>query len=613
MKKFKQISALIISLLIIFASMPFAAACETVPVIMVSGFGATTLAQNGEAVFPPSLGKIADAVGINENLTAEKIISELKIWMQDEGYVQALSAIVERIIEPIRVNPDGSSAYDVKPIVSGAENTSYNAFIKNGMEDYIPYTGSEFLDMKSIAQRIGGDNVFNFTYDWRTDYNLVAEEFKDYIDDVLELTGAKKVSIYSISQGCLVVGQYLFKYSSLKQTDNIVFDTPVLGGTSFASDLFATGGVKLNMPVILKLLSDILHTEIDLTGLSDILETDFVSGAVDIGKSILLPPMQGCIAFWQLVPTEKFDDCRKAILDEEANAKVIEATLDFQNNGFMSAITETFEKATENGSEISIKACTGYTLVTPSNVYSDSIVDVKYSTGAVCAPYGESFPESYKQAVENGKNSISPDRTIDLSAGYWPHRTWVINGLMHGQVEWCEKSLGLVEELLFTHNIKDAYSSYEYPQFMESHAPTSDIAVSFVNTNSSFLLLEADRNNYTLEIKNVSLKNRFIINKIQSDAVSVDFDFGKILLPGETLYVNVCSKDVCCGKLEITYSNAKNIFESKTKSFGISVIDSYSGVTADDDLPQNTKIPVIFREIYHFWKNIFAEIIEIFK
>lgn len=614
MKNFKRILAIVLTALIAFAAMPFASAQQVTPVILVSGFGATALAQDGDPVFPPSMNKVIDALGINEDLTLEKIQQELAIWMQDEGYVVQLAAIVSRIMEPIRVNPDGTSAYDVKPIISGAENTSYADFKANDMLDYVPYTGSEFLDMESIAARIGDENVFNFMYDWRIDYDIVADEFKEYIDDVLEMTGAEKVSVYSISQGCLFVGQYLYKYAHLEQTDRVIFDTPVLGGTTFAADLLTPGGILLNFPVILSLLSDILHVELDLTGLSSILEGDFITGAINIGKEhCILPPMQSCIAFWQMVPIDLFEERAAVLLDEEENAEVIKAVRNF-HNGFMGNITETFEKATEHGSAISIKACTGFDIVTPSNEYSDSIVDMQYSCGAICAPYGETFPEDYEQAVDNGKNSISPDRTVDLSAGYWPHRTWVVNGLFHGQVEWCEKSLGLVEELLYTDNLKDAYSSYEYPQFMESHSPTSDVAISFVNTNSSFLLLEDGRSDYTMTVKNLSKETTIVVNSVECDngAVAPEFSRKAVLLPGEQMNVTVSADKVGCGMVTVSYSDIKNVFEASEKSFGITVLDSYSGVTAEDDMPENTNVPFVFRYIVSLVNELFAKIKSLF-
>lgn len=614
MKIIKRITAIMLSVIVAFAVMPFAFAAEVTPVIMVSGFGATTLAKDGEAVFPPSLNAILDAVGINEDLTVEKAVEELGKWMEYNGYIGQLTAIVSRIMDAISVNPDGSSTYDLKPIVSGAENTSLADFKANDMLDYVPYTGSEFLDMESIGERIGDENVFNFMYDWRVDYDVVADEFKQYIDKVLELTGAEKVSIYSVSQGCLVVGQYLYKYSHLEQTDNIVFDTPVLGGATFVADLLTPGSTQLNFPVILSLLSDILHVETDFTGLSSILETDFVLGAIDIGKlQCIMPAVKSCIAFWQLVPIDMFEERAAEMLDEEENAEVFKAVRSF-HKGFMGNITETFEKATEHGSDISIKACTGFDLVTDSNEYSDSIVDVQYSTGAICAPYGETFPEDYVQAVNNGKNSISPDRTIDLSAGYWPHRTWIMNGLFHGQVEWCKKSLALVEELLYTDNIKDAYSSYEFPQFMESTSPTSDISISFLNTNSSFLLLEEGRSEYTMTLTNVSLENSFVINSIKCDngAVDVDYSFGKALLPGESMNITVSAEKAASGKLSVGYSNIKNVLESEEKTFGVTVLDSYSGATAEDNMPENNDVAFIFRYIWKKMNELFARIKSMF-
>ena len=613
----KRILSFIMAAVVARVTIPFAAAMSKVtPIVMVSGFGATALAMDGEAVFPPSGDKILEAIGLDDSLTLEKALSELEIWMQDEGYVVQLSAIVERIIETIRVNDDGTSTYDVKPIISGAENTSLADFKEQDMLKYVPYTGSEFLDMESIAERIGDENVFNFMYDWRVDYNIVADEFKEYIDDVLELTGAEKVSVYSISQGSLVVGQYLYKYADLEQTDKVVFDTPVLGGSTFVSDLLYEGGVTLKYPVILDLLSDILHVEIKLSEIEKLvtfLEGERIGGAIHIGKEILVPPMKGCIAFWQMIPVADFDEHAEMLLDDEANAQVINAVKNF-HGGFMGNITETFEKATEQGATVSIKACTGFDLVTPSDEYSDSIVDTKYSTGAICAPYGETFPEEYKQAVDNGKNSISPDRTIDLSAGYWPYRTWVVDGLFHGQVEWCPRSLALVETLLFTDDIKDAYSSYEFPQFMQSESPTSDLSIRFINTNSNFLLLEDGREEYTMVLKNVSIEKSLVINSVECDngAVMPEYSFKKMLLPGESLNIAVTAKEAKSGKIKVTYSETKNVFKSAEKSYGITVLESYSGATAADEMPENTKLPVIIRYFINVLKDLFDKIVSFF-
>ncbi len=601
----KKIISIIMSVIIIAAVMPFASAESVTPVIMISGFGATTLAIDGEAVFPPSKDQLLAAAGLDD-LSPAHIKSEIDKWRAEKGYVQQLSDIVSRILEPVRMNADGTSYYDVKPIVSGAKNTSLAAFKKNDMLAYVPYTGSEFLDMESIGERIGDENVFNFTYDWRLDFNDTADELKKYIDDVLELTDSKKVSIYSISQGSLLVGQYLYKYSSLSQVDNVVFDTPVLGGTSFVTDLFDSSQyLTLDLRSVLLLLSDILHIETDLTFIADLLDdVQIIKDAIDYGRTeVLLPPVKSCIAAWEMIPKEEYSRVYPLFLDETENAVSIAKTTEFYN-GFSSHITETFEKAERYGATISIKSCTGRNLVLNTNAYSDSIVDMKYSCGAVCAPWGETFPENYVQAVENEKNSISPDRTVDLSAGYWPHRTWVINNLFHGQVEWCPKSLALVETLLYTHDLKDAYSSYEFPQFIECTAPTSDVAITFKNTNSSFLLLDGSAE-YVLTVKNLSLKDTIIIKGIESDAVSTTEKISVPLLAGESVDIAVKADTVKSGKLTVKYNILNKTFE---KTFGISVVDFYSGVSVKNTSVENNKVPFIFRWIINFFKKIIKKL-----
>lgn len=604
----KKITALVMSVLLIFSVIPFAFAAEVTPVVMVSGFGATTLAIDGEAVFPPTTEEILAAIGLDD-LSFAHVKSEIEKWTAEKGYVAQLSAIVSRILEPVRMNPDGSSVYDVKPIVSGAENTSLAAFKADDMLDYVPYTGSEFLDMESIGEKIGDENVFNFTYDWRLDYNDTADELKEYIDDVLELTGADRVSIYSISQGSMVVGQYLYKYADLGQTDNVVFDTPVLGGTTFVTDIIDTDTyITIDLKTVLALLSDILHTETDLTFIADLVDgIAIIKDAIDYGRTnVVLPPLKTCIAAWEMLPPDQYEKFSSIHLADEGNEKVAAKIEEFYS-GFMSDITGTFEKAEANGATVSIKACTGTDLVLTSDVYSDGIVDMKYSCGAICAPWGETFPEDYVQAVDNGKNSISPDRTVDLSAGYWPQRTWVINGLLHGQIEWCPKSLALIETLLYTHDLKDAYSSYEFPQFMESEAPTSDVSIRFKNTNSSFLLLDGSEE-YVLTVKNLSKKDYVVITGIESNVVSSDFALPKALLSGEEFDIPVKASEIGSGKLTVKYNATGKPFKSMEKSFGITVLDSYSGAAKQGTAVENSRTLFIFRWIISVFREIFQKL-----
>lgn len=66
--------------------------------------------------------------------------------------------------------------------------------------------------MEVIGDEIGDDHVFNFLYDWRLSHADVAAQLHDYLAEVCALTGHDKVSVYSISQGSLLLGTYMYEY-----------------------------------------------------------------------------------------------------------------------------------------------------------------------------------------------------------------------------------------------------------------------------------------------------------------------------------------------------------------------------------------------------------------
>ena len=159
MKKnpFKRILCIVIAAVMlcsVFASTAAAAtkcACGHSPVVMISGFGATILSEKQEdgslkRVFPPDTKEILKLLGVNAPDLVTGII-ELIAQKGTDGIEKPLRDIITSIVEPLRMNDDGTSYYDIVPILSGAKNTSLEAFTKNDQLDLVPYTGSEFLDM----------------------------------------------------------------------------------------------------------------------------------------------------------------------------------------------------------------------------------------------------------------------------------------------------------------------------------------------------------------------------------------------------------------------------------------------------------------------------------
>lgn len=570
--------------------------CGHSPVIMISGFGATALAEvqedgSLEKVFPPEILEILGLVGAN----GVDIIKGLVDYFQtNNGDTLAvpMKKIITEFLEPLKMNDDGTSYYNLVPILSGAENTSLEAFTKNDQLDLVPYTGSEFLDMEVIGDEIGDDHVFNFLYDWRKSHTEVADELHEYIKEVCELTGHDKVSIYSISQGSLVLGVYMYNYPEDNYIDRAVFDTPLLEGSNLVSDAYSDEPMSMNYLTVLEILRAILHTEFDFSFLTEIISAEEMDKAVDLGaKTMIIPLVVNIPAFWEMCDSESYEYLKGVYLDEVKNEKLL-AMIDETRSGFMSHISETLRAQQKKGVSVSIKSCTGVPLATGTNEYSDGIVNLRYSCGATCAPYGEKFADDYKQAVNTGKNNISPDRTVDLSTGYLPEHTWIVNNHYHGQAEWDPRTYSLLMELLLTDNIKDAYSHIEYPQFMESCAPTTDVALFFKSTNSSFLPVLSKHlfSCNSVMIKNLSNEDKIKISSVTSTNGTLKFNlpYPVVLEPGESIEVAFTGKVPATESYDtvtVGYRRMSLLGKDATLDFGYTVTNNYSGVTKADLTP----------------------------
>ena len=554
--------------------------CGHTPMILVSGFGATTLVQvnedgSEEIAFPFGVDQVTSA--LTDNIGA----------FSTEAPLEFVKSIVKQLVEPIRMNPDGTSYYNLRPVYETVEDTSYEGFVRNNAQKYIPYTGSEFLDMERIADRIGDDHVFNFMYDWRFSGDKIADMLDEYIQDVLEYTGHDKVDVYSLSQGSVAVAQYLYKYAHKGQVEDMVFDNPILEGSNFVSDLLAPADevISIDLKSVLDLLSSIMHIE---KSISDLLVVLDILPESEIGldqvldyaaKDLIYPIAKDSPAYLEMVIDSEYERVIADYFSNPGNEKLIEEAK-LVRNGYMKDVAGTFRDAERYGIEISVISHTGIDLVTASDIISDGIVDMSTSCGAYCSPDGKPFPEDYEQLVTNGKNCISPDRMVDISCGYIPERTWIIDGLYHGMIEWAPNSLELIETLFYTDDIKDAWSSARFPQFMQSNDSNSDLYMVFASTNC---LYEVKDGTGKLVIENVSKENSMLIKSIEISgaASTTSVTLPATLNPGEKLTVTLRTTAETFGNIRINYVESDNYLKDKVKEEAFTITSNYSGLLTD--------------------------------
>lgn len=553
--------------------------CGNTPMVLVSGFGATTLVKvnddgTEEVAFPFDADCITNAVVGNIGA------------FNTEAPLDFVKALLVDLIEPIRMNPDGTSYYNLRPVYEAVEDTCLEGFRRNDALRYVPYTGSDFLDMERIGERIGDDHVFNFMYDWRLSGDKIADLLDEYIEDVLEFTGHSKVDIYCLSQGSVAVAQYVYKYADKAQVEDLVFDNPIVEGSNFVSDLLAPADevISLDFVSVIDLIESILHIETDLSAMISLLgaiPSDFdINSVLDYAaKDLIYPIAKDSPAYLEMIIPSEYDRVVADYFSNPGNEALIAEAAKVRD-GYMADVRGTFATAAEYGIEISIISHTGIDLVTSTNALSDGIVDLSTSCGAYCSPDGTPFAADYVQQVDNGKNCISPDRTVDLSCGYIPERTWVIDGLYHGMIEWAPNSLELLEALFYTDDIKDAWSSARFPQFMQSNDSNSDIYICFSSTNC---LYEVENGRGQLVIENVSKENFVLIESIVFEGIdaSADIAVPVTLDPGDKMTLTVNTKDCGYGTITVTYIESDNYLNTKTKTEGFSITDNYSGVLTD--------------------------------
>lgn len=589
----KQILSIVLAVLIlcsVFVSTASASQNSTpkksIPVVMVSGFAASPLAKKTasgklEIIYPPTQIQIAKALGLN----ADNLLSAL-LKFDDAQLKQAVEKIVSTFLEPLKMNPDGTSKYDIVPYLTGAKNTNLTALKKNGNTKYIPYGTSKFFDMQSLGDEIGEDNVFNFMYDWRLDSEDNAKQLHEYIEEVLELTGQDKVNVYAISQGTHVFGTYLYNYSNDNYVKNVFLDSPAMGGSSMVADIISGKPLSFHYDEFFAFLEAVIHTEHNLSILTNAISEDRLDKILSFAvQDIVLPLLKYAPIVWELCEPSKYEQSKNLNLDPVLNAKLIEK-VEHSKLGFPSHIKETLRTQDEKG-KVVILAGYGSPIFSGTDISSDGVVDTANATGAVVAKLGEKFPENYKQAIATPKSLISPDRTVDLSTAYLPDSTWLIKDYYHGQIEMDSIAYSLVMQTLTQDEINNAHSQYDCPQFTDTMAPNSDISVYFKSTNTTVLpvFTPLTYKGNTVVIKNNSRTQKIAVNSIECENDTLKFQMISplILNPGQEMEISFKGKVLTHDSLDSITVNYRRLdaefVKNESRTFEFSISKNYAGVS----------------------------------
>lgn len=339
----------------------------------------------------------------------------------------------------------------------------------------------KLLPLQGLVDIVGGDNVYYFGYDSFGDVIGETEKLHRYIHDVvLPQTGADKISACFISLGGTIAVNYLETYPEDHELfRKVEFVVPALDGSDIIGDIL-TGNLSV------KYDDDVLYGDLLVTLLGDSYLSYLLNMVLRILPSWLLKDALSALAegvveagvrsttlLWALCPTDYYTEARAKWLETDEYALIREKTdyfmnarADFEENLFALKAT---------GCEVFDITCYGIGMFPLCRDWNktngDGIVHAtSASMNAKFADIGTSFPEDYKAVgtycSDPSHNHISPDRTVDATAGLLPCTTWYISGQAHEKLPLNDVALEMAFDIMTDRNMKNVYSNPEkYPQF----------------------------------------------------------------------------------------------------------------------------------------------------
>ena len=422
----KKILSLILSFILIFTmALPVFAADtvnQTCPTIYVPGFAGSKIYKDKN---DPSTKLVFPEADVLLESVKKDILPTLLTYIATdnaEPFAYELCELVNNVFAGYFNNPDGTA--------------------KGNSGTYLSYPAS-----------VSNTSRLTFSYDWRQDPFTIAAELNDFINYILEKSGAEKVALHCHSLGSVICTTYLKVYGNDKVM-GIVLDSPALEGITYIGELLC-GNPEFAGESLARGIKDLMgeneYNEL-ISGTIDMLElagiTDNVGKFLDelvektapiLYKETLVPLFGYWPAAWAMSPDKYIDEAIEHIFTnycagEEYDA--LKAKIVKYNTDVRPYKKDTLLNFDVSG-RLAVISRYGYAAlpVSPSwNVLTDTVVDTRSSSlGATTSPVDTAFSDSYLESKD--MSLISPDRTVDASTCLFPEKTWFIKNIMHSDTD----------------------------------------------------------------------------------------------------------------------------------------------------------------------------------
>ncbi|MBR5619981.1 MAG: alpha/beta hydrolase, partial [Clostridia bacterium] len=405
----KRIVSLLLCVVLLAAFLPYAHAAEKKPVVFVAGYTSARLymdrgTPNEKRVWKQDIaGKILDAVKSElPKIALEAAPTAVGIF---DPLFDTLEPYVNELIEPLRMNDDGSSKYAVEVYPHAVADTRLDRLREIG---YYPDHDS----LVALGKAAGEKNVYCCTLDWRLGQVDNAAVLDAYIRDVLQKTGAEKVDLMGVSYGGQVCGSYLSLYGG-NSVERVVLQCPALDGSSIVPQLLSGDDFTIAWEDLLELVRAFKKDEKAYGALSTLVPNAFLCRFLRAFLDrFLIDFFNNFGSVWDLVPREEYPALREKLLRDGSHDEMIRKS-DVWHNEVAANMTQTLRTLQAEGVDTAIVAGYGWALAVDNGHTSDGVIDTVSMTGAECAPLGKTLSSDKQQST-----TVSADGTVDAKNAY---------------------------------------------------------------------------------------------------------------------------------------------------------------------------------------------------
>ena len=362
---------------------------------------------------------------------------------------------------------------------------------ENGVPN--PDTGVKPANNIYPKSEYGYRNSYSFHYDWRLDMHTISDQLHEYINKVMEVTGAEEVGLVSFSMGGSVMMTYLYEHYYLATAEererihSAIFISGAMNGVSCCEDPFS-GNIVFDSTSVMRMMQEMLSSNVNMLWLYNLLDIMYslrmlepiVSFANNLVANLDVMTDQSLMAsiatipgFYALMSYERYYEAENFIFDspedKEQFAVLIEKNRYFHES--VQANSDSIINALiEDGKNFAVISEYGYSalpVTSDNDRMSDGTINTESTSfGATCSTVDTTLGENYVQAVNCacGGNHISPDNQIDASTCKYPDVTWFAKNVKHLSSD--RYFADMVDLITYSEEQVTVWTFPDMPQFM---------------------------------------------------------------------------------------------------------------------------------------------------